>query len=75
MASQKRLSHDGFQSRLRRAGSPLCVENVAWNYPTAETVLDGWRHSPSHHISLLDPQVLRVGVASSSRYVTFFACR
>jgi uncharacterized protein YkwD len=75
MAAQRRLSHEGFSSRFERAASAVCVENVAWNHPTAETVVDGWRRSPSHHVNLLDPQVQRVGVARSLRFVTFFACR
>lgn len=75
MSGQRRLSHEGFGSRLQRAGSRLCVENVGRGYPTAETQLDGWRHSPSHHVNLLEPAVSRMGIAASARYVTFFACR
>jgi uncharacterized protein YkwD len=74
MATQRRLSHDGFHSRLGRTTSRLCVENVGWNYPTAETLLDGWRHSPEHLRNLLDPKVRRMGLAARARYVTFFAC-
>ncbi len=75
MAAQQRLSHDGFQSRFGRAGSPACVENVAWNHPTAQAVFEGWRQSPSHHVNLINPKLKRVGLASHARYVTFFACR
>lgn len=74
MSEQRRLSHKGFRSRLRRASSRLCVENVGRGYPTAETLLDGWRQSPSHHVNLLEPAVLRMGIAANARYVTFFAC-
>ena len=74
MATQRRLSHDGFHSRLGRTTSRLCVENVGWNYPTAEALLDGWRHSPEHLRNLLDPKVRRMGLAARARYVTFFAC-
>jgi uncharacterized protein YkwD len=75
MATQERLSHDGFEARARRAGSKVCVENVAWNHPTAQTVLGDWRQSTSHRFNLLDPKLLRVGIARSAGYVTFFACR
>jgi uncharacterized protein YkwD len=75
MAGQQQLSHDGFRTRLQRAGSPVCIENVGWNYPTAEALLDGWRLSPAHHRNLLEPRVSRMGIAVQSRYVTFFACR
>ncbi len=75
MADQRRLSHDGFRQRLLRATSKLCVENVGWNYPTAEALVDGWRRSPAHHVNLLEPKVTRMGLAVAARYVTFFACR
>ena len=75
MSEQRRLSHEGFRTRFNRASSKLCVENVGRGFPTAETLLDGWRHSPSHHVNLLEPAVSRMGIAASARYVTFFACR
>lgn len=74
MAAHRRLSHDGFQGRFGRTTSRLCVENVGWNHPSAEALLDGWRHSPEHLRNLLDPQVRRMGLAAKARYVTFFAC-
>ena len=42
-AEQRRLSHEGFRTRFDRASSKLCVENVGRGFPTAETLLDGWR--------------------------------
>lgn len=74
MAAQRHLSHEGFQGRFGRTTSRLCVENVGWNYPSAEALLDGWRHSPEHLRNLLDPQVRRMGLAAKARFVTFFAC-
>ncbi|MDP1899545.1 MAG: CAP domain-containing protein [Rubrivivax sp.] len=75
MAGQRQLSHEGFRTRFQRAGSKVCVENVGWNYPTAEALLDGWRLSPAHHRNLLEPKVSRMGIAVQAHYVTFFACR
>lgn len=75
MATQRRLSHDGFRDRLRRAASRVCVENVGQGYRSAEALLDGWRQSPAHHVNLLADDVARMGIAASARYVTFFACR
>lgn len=75
MAASRRLSHDGFRDRRAHTQSTLCVENVAHNFPTAETLLDGWRRSPGHHRNLLEPGVVRMGIATTARYVTFFACR
>lgn len=74
MAARRLLTHEGFTERFTRAGSRVCVENVGWNYPTAEALLEGWRHSPDHHRNLLDPKVARMGVVAAARYVTFFAC-
>jgi uncharacterized protein YkwD len=74
MAVRRQLSHDGFYDRFDRTGSRICVENVGRNYPTAEALLDGWRHSPEHHRNLLEPKVSRMGIAADARYVTFFAC-
>lgn len=75
MASERRLSHDGFRARMGRTDSRLCVENVAHNFPTPETLVEGWRRSPAHHRNLLEPGVSRMGLAATGRYVTFFACR
>jgi uncharacterized protein YkwD len=74
MAERRQLSHQGFRERRRRTDSPICVENVAHNFPTPATVLEGWRRSPEHHRNLLEPKVSRMGLAGTARYVTFFAC-
>ena len=75
MAVRRRLTHEGFENRFKRTGSRMCVENVGWNYPTAEALLEGWRKSPEHHRNLLEPKVERMGIVADARYVTFFACR
>lgn len=75
MAARRRLTHDGFDDRHTRTGSRVCVENVGWNFPTAEALMDGWRYSPGHHRNLLEAKVSRMGIAVDARYVTFFACR
>ena len=75
MSERRQLSHDGFRDRFRNASSKLCVENVGWNFRTAEGLLEGWRRSPAHHRNLLEPKISRMGLAISARYVTFFACR
>ena len=75
MAREKRLSHDGFQERFAKAGSPRCVENVGWNQRTPEAEFAGWRDSPTHARNLLDPGIARMGIGIQDRYVAFFACR
>ena len=74
MAERRTLTHEGFSDRRRRTRSRLCVENVAHNFATPETLLDGWRQSPNHHRNVLDPGVERMGLAAAARYVTFLAC-
>jgi uncharacterized protein YkwD len=74
MAKRRRLTHEGFDVMYRRTGSRVCVENVGSNHRTAETLMDGWRHSPDHLRKLLEPKVSRMGIAANVRYVTFFAC-
>lgn len=75
MAALRQMSHEGFRQRFRSAGAKVCVENLGWNYPTPEGLLEGWRLSASHHRNLLEPRVARMGLAASGDYVTFFACR
>ena len=74
MAKAKLMSHDDFPSRVRRSGSAMCVENVGWNYPTADRQLDAWRASPGHDRNLVDRRVDRVGIGVADGYVTLIAC-
>jgi len=74
MAEMRRLSHDGFRGRFDRTTARLCVENVGVNFPHAEAQLDGWRASPGHHRNLLEAKIVRMGIAQSRNFVTFFAC-
>jgi uncharacterized protein YkwD len=75
MQEQGRMSHDGFDGRFRRAGdASSCVENVAWNQKTPQSLFDGWRTSPGHNRNLLDRKIRRVGLERSGAYTTFFAC-
>jgi uncharacterized protein YkwD len=73
MAVRHRLSHQGFAARFCHARSRRCVENVAVGFPTPDMLLEGWRQSPEHRTNLLDPKLSRMGIAVSTRYVTFFA--
>lgn len=46
------FSHDGFTDRINRIkaaiGGSSAAENVAYGYPTAQSVVDGWLSSPGH---------------------------
>lgn len=77
MQEQDRMSHDGFEGRFDRAaaaGARSCVENVAWNHPTPQSLFDGWRRSPGHNRNMLEKKINRAGISKAGPYVTFFAC-
>jgi len=75
MLEQQSMSHDGFDERFRRAAdASSCVENVAWNHATPQSLLDGWRKSPGHNRNMLDRKISRAGINKTGAYVTFFAC-
>jgi uncharacterized protein YkwD len=75
MGREHRLSHEDFQQRFARAGSPTCVENVAATPGTAKDEFEAWRDSPTHAHNLLDARITRMGLAIDGRYAVFFACR
>lgn len=74
-SQQGRLSHGGFPSRFAQTRARLCVENLAAGHGSGQAVVDAWRASPQHHQNLLDPEVDRVGLASSQGVVSMLACR
>ena len=74
MARAGHMSHDEFPSRVRRSGSAMCVENVGWNYATAQAMFDAWRKSTGHDRNMLDRRVQRFGIGVAGDYVTFIAC-
>jgi uncharacterized protein YkwD len=64
MADDRRLSHTGWESGLRKAGltDDALGENVAYNYATPDAVMEGWMQSPSHRANILRPIYKRIGV-------------
>jgi len=74
MAQAGRPSHGGFRDRFREVDGEICVENVAAHFDSPEAVFEGWRRSPSHDRNLLEPRIVRMGLAARDSYVTFFAC-
>ena len=74
MAQARRPSHGGFRERFRQVDGAICVENVAAHFDTPEALFEGWRRSPAHERNLLEPRIVRMGLAARDRYVTFFAC-
>ncbi len=74
MANAGKLSHDGFPGRAQRSGYAMCVENVGWNYPTADDQFNGWRESAGHERNMRDRRVQRIGIATIGGYTTMLAC-
>ena len=74
MSKAGKLNHDGFESRVRRSGLAMCIENVGWNYALPKGQLDAWRASAGHDRNMLDPRVQRMGIGVASGYVTMIAC-
>lgn len=74
MAQSGRPTHGGFRDRFRQVEGAICVENIAAHFDTPEALFEGWRRSPSHDRNLLEPRIVRMGLAAHDRYVTFFAC-
>ena len=51
-------------------------ENIAWGYPTASAVMQGWMNSPGHRANILNSTYTRMGVgyvASGNYWVQIFA--
>ncbi len=40
-------------------------ENIAFNYPDANSVMDAWMNSPGHRANILDPNYTQIGVGIS----------
>ena len=74
MAAAQRASHGSFKERFERAGSEICVENIAAGAARPEQLLAAWRRSPEHDRNLLEPRVRWVGIATVQGYTTLFAC-
>jgi uncharacterized protein YkwD len=63
MASANRLSHSGWESAIHRHdGASTIGENVAFNYPSADAVVDAWMRSPGHRANMLGRSFRRIGV-------------
>jgi uncharacterized protein YkwD len=74
MYTTRRMSHDGFYDRYLLSGFSTCVENVAWNYPTPASLVQGWKSSRGHNANLLNSRIRYAGMTRVGAYATFFAC-
>lgn len=64
MAARNKLSHSGWEEAIRGevAVASAMGENVAYNYPTADAVVDGWMRSSGHRANILARSFHRIGV-------------
>ncbi|MFD6888197.1 CAP domain-containing protein [Streptomyces sp. NPDC059957] len=69
MAAHSNMSHTGSDGsdpgqRITRAGYQWSTyaENVAYGYPTAAQVMEGWMNSPGHKRNILDCDVKEIGI-------------
>lgn len=64
MAAERRLSHQGWERALRKAGlrDDSLGENVAYNYEDPTAVMTGWMRSPGHRANILRQSFTRIGV-------------
>ena len=58
--------------RIARAGYDFrgWAENIAWGYPTAEAVVNGWMNSPGHRSNILNCGFTEVGIGFYDRFWT-----
>jgi uncharacterized protein YkwD len=68
------LNHNGFDQRFKMSGRTLCIENVGWNYKTANEQFLSWKRSEGHNKNMLARDIQRVGIAKIGTSVTLFAC-
>ncbi|MFB6518108.1 CAP domain-containing protein [Streptomyces sp. NPDC056401] len=69
MAAHSNMSHTGSDGsdpgqRITRAGYQwrTYAENVAYGYPTAAQVMEGWMNSPGHKRNILDCDLKEIGI-------------
>lgn len=69
--SHTRPNGSAFSSAItisyRRAG-----ENIAYGYPTAEAVMDGWMNSSGHRANILQSSFTKIGVGVVQRDNTLY---
>jgi uncharacterized protein YkwD len=64
MADRQALGHQGLQAILASCELQEVGENVAFGYPGAPAVTQGWLLSPAHRANLLNPAHRLIAVAA-----------
>lgn len=79
-AKRNLMTHTGiggttFVTRAKRAGYAYAIgENVAFGYPTAQSVMTAWMKSPGHKANILNckAKAIGVGIAYSTKRVPYW---
>jgi uncharacterized protein YkwD len=64
-AADKPSSAEAFKARLAAGGVTAPAVNLSAGYHTLAEAFSGWRESPQHDRVLLDPQAIRMGIATA----------
>ena len=61
-----------FADRIKRAGykGAPAAENIAYGYPSAKAVVNGWLNSPGHRANMLNCKIKSLGVGKYQRHWT-----
>jgi uncharacterized protein YkwD len=84
MAAERKMAHElpgapyptlKDRARYARYDYRRLAENIAYGYPNARVVVDGWMRSPAHRGNILNPGVVEtgVGVARSANGALYYA--
>ncbi len=75
MQQRRFFSHTSLEGtspgeRAHRAGYPWIYigENIAWGYPTPESVVEGWQRSAGHCANMMSPHFQHMGVGRAGTY-------
>lgn len=74
MIGQNLASHNGFTDRSQRIinnlGATSVGENIAYNFLSADAIIQAWLKSPEHKKNLENPEWNIMGLSTLNKYTT-----
>lgn len=74
MIGQNLASHNGFTERVFRImdnlGATSVGENIAYNFLSADAIIQAWLKSPEHKKNLENPEWNIIGLSTLNKYTT-----
>lgn len=74
MLEQNLASHNGFTDRSQRImdnlGATNVGENIAYNFLSADAIIQAWLRSPEHKKNLENPEWNIMGLSTLNKYTT-----